>query len=179
MYTDVQITGQFTAVRSDATAGSPYAVAYGTPYIVTYEKLHFVWNDIVNPNEKYADDTFYANYARVENKYTGRPAPKDYVLHITWEAKEATSIAVDKPPRLPAATMSPYSVFSRMLRLTEANSTFTLSQRHSSSSASSIGRPEPVPCPISAMQERNVTVSSGSITTQALTSLASGASSPQ
>jgi hypothetical protein len=100
---DVQIIGQFRAVRSDMTAGSPYAVAYGMPYIVTYENLHFVWNDIVNPNEKYADDTFYANYAKVENKYTGRPAPKDYILHITWEAKETTSIAVDKPLRLPAA----------------------------------------------------------------------------
>ena len=100
---DVQIIGRFTAVRSDVTAGSPYAVAYGTPYIVTYEKLHFVWNDIVNPNENYTDDTIYSEYAKIENKYTGRPAPKDYILHIMWEAKENTSIAVDKPLRLPAA----------------------------------------------------------------------------
>ena len=59
-------------------------------------------------------------------------------------------------PRLPAVIMSPYSVFSRMLRLTEANSTLTLPQSHSSSSARSMGRPEPVPWPISAMRLRRV-----------------------
>src|SRR5512147_2789186 len=66
-----------------------------------------------------------------------------------------------------------------MLRLTEANSTFTLLQSHSSSSASSMGRPEPVPCPISAIGQRRITVSSGSITTQALTSRASALSTAQ
>ncbi len=98
---DVQIIGQFTAVRLDQKAQGPYAVAYGVPYIVTYENLHFVWNDIVNPNEKYTDDTIYSNYSRFENKYTGKPAPKDYILHIKWDAKESTTIAVDKP-RWPA-----------------------------------------------------------------------------
>src|SRR5579863_6974274 len=66
-----------------------------------------------------------------------------------------------------------------MLRLTEANSTFTLLQSHSSSSASSMGRPEPVPCPISAIGQRRITVSSGSITTQALTSRGSALSAAQ
>src|ERR1700722_16998751 len=66
-----------------------------------------------------------------------------------------------------------------MLRLTEANSTFTLLQSHSSSSASSIGRPEPVPWPISAIGQRSVTMSSGSMTTQAVTSRGRAASSPQ
>src|ERR1700759_3205497 len=66
-----------------------------------------------------------------------------------------------------------------MLRLTDANSTFTLLQSHSNSSASSMGRPEPVPCPISAIGQRRITVSSGSITTQALTSRGSALSAAQ
>src|SRR5689334_7253508 len=66
-----------------------------------------------------------------------------------------------------------------MLRLTEANSTLTDFQSHSSSSASSMGRPDPVPWPISAIGQRKVTVPSVLITTQALTSLGSPASPPQ
>src|SRR6185437_9331820 len=66
-----------------------------------------------------------------------------------------------------------------MLRLTEANSTLTCFQSHSSSSASSIGKPDPVPWPISAIGQRRITVPSALIMTQALTSPAPAASSPQ
>jgi hypothetical protein len=88
---DVQIIGQFTAVRSGAA---------GSPYTVTYEKLHFVWNDIIDVNARYKADKVLANYAKWENKYTGKPVPKDYTLHIKWEAKEPTTIKVDTPLRV-------------------------------------------------------------------------------
>ncbi len=53
-----------------------------------------------------------------------------------------------------------------------ANSAFTLLQSHSSSSATSIGRAVKLPWPISDLATRMITVSSGSITIQAVISLA-------
>jgi hypothetical protein len=85
---DVQIKGKLTAVRSGAA---------GSPYTVTYKDLHFVWNDVVNPNPIYAKDPFYANYAKWENYYTGKPEPRDYFLYIKWDATEDTTIEVDSP----------------------------------------------------------------------------------
>ena len=82
---DVEITGQFTAVRSGGV---------NTPCTVTYEKLHFVWNDIINVNVHYKTDRIFADYANWENRYTANPAPKDYTLHIKWEAKEPIIIKV-------------------------------------------------------------------------------------
>ena len=52
---DVQIKGEFIAVRSGAA---------GSPYTVTYKDLHFVWNDVVNPNPIYTKDPIYAGYAK-------------------------------------------------------------------------------------------------------------------
>jgi hypothetical protein len=63
-------------------------------------------------------------------------------------------------------------VFSRWLRVAEANSPFTLAQSTSSSSATICGSAVAAPCPISECGMRMVMVSSGSITIQAEISFA-------
>src|ERR1700704_1961377 len=101
-------------------------------------------------------------------------------LHSCAAAWISTSRAVAPPwrtyscesrmPRLPPVPKS----FHTRLRATfcpgEGNSVVTLDQSHSSSSATSWARPVSVPWPISERAMRITTVSSGRITTQALTS---------
>src|SRR5271168_4075423 len=70
-------------------------------------------------------------------------------------------------------------MFSRTLRLNEAYSERTLVQSQPSSSATIIGMAVSTPSPISDLAQRMVTVSSGSMTIQALTSPAGGAASFQ
>src|SRR4030088_172260 len=99
-----------------------------------------------------------------------------------WAAAAATSISRAMAP--PSRT---YWLLSRMPRLPPVQKFFhtrlrfrfspgvgysqvTLFQSHSSSSAPSWSRPVSVPCPISERAMRMTTVSSGRITTQALTS---------
>src|ERR1700761_3563124 len=65
-----------------------------------------------------------------------------------------------------------------MLRLAEAYSERTLAQSQPSSSATIIGMEVSTPSPISALAQRMVTVSSGSMTIQALTSPAAAPWSP-
>src|ERR1700733_8927986 len=72
-----------------------------------------------------------------------------------------------------------YTMFSRILRLAEAYSERTLVQSQPSSSATIIGMEVSTPSPISALAQRMVTVSSGSMTIQALTSPAVGSSAFQ
>src|SRR5882672_2600689 len=73
-------------------------------------------------------------------------------------------------PRLPPVDMSPQARLAARLRPGVMPSVVTLRQSHSSSSATSWARPVSVPCPISERAMRITTVSSGRITTQALTS---------
>jgi hypothetical protein len=84
---DVQIIGKFTAAWTGAT-GNP------APYQVVFEDLQFVWDDIINVNPHYKADLLFANYAKSENRYTSRPKPKDYVLHIKWKADKPVTINV-------------------------------------------------------------------------------------
>src|SRR5712672_681180 len=73
-------------------------------------------------------------------------------------------------PRLPPVEKSPQARLRATLWPGVGNSVVTLDQSHSSSSATSWARPVRVPCPISERAMRITTVSSGRITTQALTS---------
>src|SRR3954447_17276791 len=73
-------------------------------------------------------------------------------------------------PRLPPVEKSPQARFRASLSPGRGNSVVALDQSHSSSSATSWARPVSVPCPISERAMRITTVSSGRITTQALTS---------
>ena len=66
--------------------------------------------------------------------------------------------------------MSPQTRLRRRFSSGEANSAFTLLQSHSSSSATSIGSAVKLPWPISDLATRMITVSSGSITIQAVIS---------
>jgi len=79
---DVEIIGKVTAG--------------GTPYKVTFDHLSFIWNDIVNPNAAYGNDRVLSKYGAFENYYTGNRPPRDYVVHITWDAKEA--VTFEFPP---------------------------------------------------------------------------------
>jgi hypothetical protein len=83
---DVQIIGKFTAVRNGQAPDSPLTV--------TYHDLRFVWDDIINVNVKYGADIVFGNYARNENRYTGNPQPKDYTVHIKWNAKEPIVVTI-------------------------------------------------------------------------------------
>src|ERR1700686_1120403 len=73
-------------------------------------------------------------------------------------------------PRLPPVEKSPHTRLRATLCPGVGNSVVTLDQSHSSSSATSWARPVSVPWPISDRAMRMTTVSSGRITTQALTS---------
>src|SRR5216683_3417072 len=73
-------------------------------------------------------------------------------------------------PRLPPVEKSPQARLRATLWPGLGNSVVTFDQSHSSSSATSWARPVRVPCPISERAMRMTTVSSGRITTQALTS---------
>src|SRR3954447_21309025 len=102
----------------------------------------------------------------------------------TFQSKAAARISMSRAAAPPLRT---YSCDSRMPRLPPVeklpqtrlraafspgvgNSVVTLDQSHSSSSATSCASPVSVPCPISERAMRITTVSSGRITTQALTS---------
>src|SRR5713226_1204014 len=73
-------------------------------------------------------------------------------------------------PRLPPVENSPHTRLRATLWPGEGYSVVTFDQSHSSSSATSWARPVSVPWPISDRAMRMTTVSSGRITTQALTS---------
>src|ERR1700712_2735595 len=73
-------------------------------------------------------------------------------------------------PRLPPVEKSPQARLRATLWPGVGYSVVTLDQSHSSSSATSCARPVRVPWPISERAMRITTVSSGRITTQALTS---------
>src|SRR5712672_1659892 len=73
-------------------------------------------------------------------------------------------------PRLPPVEKSPQARLRATLWPGVGYSVVTFDQSHSSSSATSWARPVRVPCPISERAMRMTTVSSGRITTQALTS---------
>src|SRR6266704_614644 len=73
-------------------------------------------------------------------------------------------------PRLPPVEKSPHARLRATLWPGVGYSVVTFNQSHSSSSATSWARPVRVPCPISERAMRMTTVSSGRITTQALTS---------
>src|SRR4029079_607478 len=77
---------------------------------------------------------------------------------------------LERMPRLPPVEKSPQTRFRATLCPGVGYSVVTLDQSHSSSSATSWARPVSVPCPISERAMRITTVSSGRITTQALTS---------
>src|SRR5260370_24939776 len=73
-------------------------------------------------------------------------------------------------PRLPPVEKSPHTRLRATLCPGVGYSVVTLDQSHSSSSATSCARPVSVPWPISDRAMRMMTVSSGRITTQQLTS---------
>src|SRR5258708_14865913 len=73
-------------------------------------------------------------------------------------------------PRLPPVEKSPHTRLRATLCPGVGYSVVTFDQSHSSSSATSCARPVSVPCPISDRGMRMMTVSSGRITTQELTS---------
>src|SRR6266576_3152149 len=81
-------------------------------------------------------------------------------------------------PRLPPVEKSPHARLRATLWPGVGYSVVTFDQSHSSSSATSWARPVRVPCPISERAIRMTTVSSGRITTQALTSGAPTAAVP-
>jgi hypothetical protein len=77
--------------------------------------------------------------------------------------------------RLPPVDMSPHTRLRARFWCGGANSVCTLRQSQASSSATSIASPVRLPCPISDLATRMITVSSGRITIQAVIS---GASPP-
>src|SRR6188474_663660 len=78
-------------------------------------------------------------------------------------------------PREPPVPKSPHTRLRRMFSPGVGYSVVTFDQSHSSSSATSWARPVSVPCPISERAMRITTLSSGWITTQALSSCTSAA----
>lgn len=92
---DVQIRGKFKATRVTAATADKLS-----EYNVTFSDLEFAWNDIMDANGSYSGDPPLKRYAEWENKYTGNPEPKDYIVHIKWEAKESVTIRVTNTPKL-------------------------------------------------------------------------------
>ncbi len=82
---DFELSGKFKAVR---------ATPPGTGYTVTYEKLEFVFNDIADVNTRYASDVGFARMAANMASCLGGLPPKDYILHVEWEAVAPIKIEV-------------------------------------------------------------------------------------
>jgi len=74
---DSTISGQLTAVR----LGQP-----GSAFNVTYNRLNFVFNDIVDANMKWRADILAARVARNMARSLDGPPPRDYTLRIKWSA---------------------------------------------------------------------------------------------
>ena len=72
--------------------------------------------------------------------------------------------------RLPPVAIEPHTRLRRICSAVETNSVRTFVQSHSSSSATSIGRPVELPCPISERATRITTLLSGLTTIQAVSS---------
>ena len=72
--------------------------------------------------------------------------------------------------RLPPVAIEPHARLRRSCSLVETNSMRTFLQSHSSSSATSIGSPVELPCPISERATRITTLLSGLTTIQAVSS---------
>ena len=77
--------------------------------------------------------------------------------------------------RLPPVLMAPKMRLRRTCSFTSAYSGLTLLQSHCNSSATSMGKPVKLPWPISERAMRMITVSSGSMTIQCVTSVMSAA----
>ena len=90
-----------------------------------------------------------------------------------WRRRGASPAATTLMERLAPVDMLPQTRLRRRFSCGEANSALTLLQSHSSSSATSIGSAVKLPWPISDLATRMMTVSSGSITIQAVISGAS------
>src|SRR5256714_3698511 len=105
---------------------------------------------------------------------------------VTFHARAAAVISISRAvapalrknsceeriERLPPVDMSPHARLRARFSCGGANSALTLLQSHSSSSATSIGSAVKLPCPISDLATRIVTVSSLPITIQAVISRA-------
>ena len=103
-YTRMTVTGVREVKLSEGNETMPKlkdveiigrVIAGGSPYKVTFDNLRFIWNDIVNPNSNYGGDNVLARYGAFENHYTGHIPPRDYAIHITWEA--AAPVTFDFP----------------------------------------------------------------------------------
>ena len=83
---DVQIIGKATVAWKGVSK---------TAYTVTYRNLQFIWNDIINVNPQYRMDRILANYSRWEKEFSsGGATPKDYTVHIKWNATEDVTINI-------------------------------------------------------------------------------------
>jgi hypothetical protein len=82
---DFVITGRFTAVRSGPAGGA---------YVVTYDNLEYTFNDIVDINKKYSSDVTLGRMARNMAVCLKTGPPKDYTLHIKWQAGQPIKISV-------------------------------------------------------------------------------------
>jgi len=82
---DFEVNGRFTAVRS----GPP-----GSAYRVTYDNLEYVFNDIVDVNKRYSSDVALGRMAHNMALCMKTGPPKDYTLHIKWEAGDPVKIDV-------------------------------------------------------------------------------------
>ncbi len=72
---DFLITGNLVALRSGPA---------GSAYVVTYNDLVFVFNDIVDANKKYASDATGLRLAGNLARVLKVGPPKDYTLRIRW-----------------------------------------------------------------------------------------------
>lgn len=82
---DFELSGRFKAVRSHAPGGA---------YTVTYEKLEYVFNDIADVNTRYSSDVGFARMAANMASCLGSLPPKDYTLHVEWDAAAPIKIEV-------------------------------------------------------------------------------------
>ena len=84
----LSITGTYRAQRTRKSSSFSY--------VVTFENLEYVWNDIEDHQSQYALDIAFDDYFKMLSVMGwGVPEPQDYIVHIKWNPEAPVSVAVD------------------------------------------------------------------------------------
>jgi len=86
---DLGVTGFYTTFRP----GPP-----GTAYLVTYDSMTYVFNDIVDINKRWSADVTLGRTAQNMARALGAPPPKDYTLRIKWRSDGPIRVDVEGTP---------------------------------------------------------------------------------
>ena len=84
---DFGISGKYSAQRMQPNPQSPYKV--------TFERLEYVWNDILDMNARYAPDITFTDLFKMLAIILKEVAPQDYIARIKWRPNIPVTFTID------------------------------------------------------------------------------------